>query len=164
MALTTFDQDMLVAAPYEVVQAYLAKLMTNIAEMHPFVIWTRHVQTTTAEDGTNVDHYLVRDHMKLGPFPIAFTYKVDMNVTATGQLVSNAYQSPGIHLYNHTWCEREESGTRVREHIDITAPRLLMRTTYEGAASAHKELFTNLKAKIEQNQGSTRPLEKTETE
>ena len=152
MALTTFDQDILVTAPYEQVQGYLEKLMTNISEMHPFVIWTRHVQTTTAADGTKVDHYLVRDRMKLGPLPIEFTYKVDMNVTATGQLVSNAYQSPGIHLYNHTWCEREENGTRLREHIDITAPRLLMKTTYEGAANAHKELFANLKAKIEQEQ------------
>lgn len=152
MALTTFDQSILIAAPYEVVQEHLATLMTSVAEMHPFVVWTRHTQTTTAPDGTKVDHYLVRDRMKLGPITIAFTYKVDMNVSTTRQLHSNAYQSPGIHLYNHTWCEPEEDGTRVREHIDITAPRLLMKTTYEGAVTAHKEMFANLKAKIEQEQ------------
>ena len=162
MAQATLEQDIFVAAPYETVQEHLQKLMTNIAEMHPFVVWTRHVQTTTAADGTKIDHYLVRDRMKLGPFPIAFTYKVDMNVTVDGQLVSNAYQSPGIHLYNHTWCEREENGTRVREHIDITAPRLLMQTTVAGAENAHKELFANLKAKIEQQPEPASSIDQTD--
>lgn len=149
MAHTTFEQDMLIAAPYEAVREHLVNLMTKIAEIHPFVIWTRHVRTTSAPDGTKIDHYLVHDRMKLGPFNIAFTYKVDMNITATGQFVSNAYQAPGIHLYNQTWCEPTEAGTRVYEHIDITAPRWLMKTTREGAANAHKEMFANFKAKIE---------------
>ena len=150
MAHTTFDQDILIAAPYGTVQEYLAKLMTNITEMHPFVVWTRHLETITAPDGAKIDYYLVHDRMKLGPFPVAFTYKVDMSVTTTGQLVSNAYQSPGIHLYNQTWCESENSGTRVRERIEITAPGWLMKTTYQGAVTAHKEMFAQLKEKIEQ--------------
>jgi len=150
MAQTLFEQNILIAAPQAVVQEHLAKLMTDVAEMHPFVVWTRHVQTTDAPDGTKIDHYLVHDRMKLGPFNLAFTYKVDMNVTATGQLVSNAYQSPGIHLYNQTWCEPADAETRVSERIEITAPRWLMKTTYDGAAKAHKEMFANLKTKIEQ--------------
>lgn len=150
MARTTFEQNIFIAAPYAMVQAQLTRLMTDVTEMHPFVVWTRHVRTATAPDGTKVEHYLVHDRMKLGPLPIAFTYKVDMNVSATGRLVSNAYQSPGIHLYNQTWCEPEENGTHVFEHIDITAPGWLMKTTYEGAATSHKEMFANLKAKIEQ--------------
>ncbi len=152
MAQTLFEQNILIAAPQAIVQEHLAKLMTDVTEMHPFVVWTRHVQTTDAPDGTKIDHYLVHDRMKLGPFNLAFTYKVDMNVTATGQLVSNAYQSPGIHLSNHTWCEPEDAGTRICERIEITAPRWLMKTTYDGAAKAHKEMFANLKARIEQAQ------------
>lgn len=150
MAHTTFDQDIFIAASPEVVRRQLAQLMTNVAEMHPFVVWARHTRSTTAPDGTAVQYYLVRDRMKLGPFTIAFTYKVDMNVTITGGLLSNAYQAPGIHLYNHTWCEPEGPGTRVREHIEITAPRLLLKTTYNGAATAHYELFSKLKERIEQ--------------
>jgi len=151
MAHTTFEQDMLIAAPCEVVQAHLTHLMTNITEMHPFVVWTRHVKTASAPDGTNIEYYLVHDRMKLGLFTLAFTYKVDMNVSATGRLVSNAYQSPGIHLYNQTWCVASEDGTRVYEHIDITAPRLLLKTTCAGAATAHKEMFARLKTSIEQS-------------
>jgi hypothetical protein len=78
MAQTIFDQDIFIAAPIEVVRARVTKLMTSIEEIHPFVIATRHVKTTIAPDGSAIEHYLVRDRMKLGPFPIAFTYRVDM--------------------------------------------------------------------------------------
>jgi hypothetical protein len=156
MAHTTFEQDIFIAAAPATVRARLERLMTNTEELHPFVLWTRHVETTTAPDGARVDHYLVRDRMKMGPFTIRFTYKVDMTVTATGELVSNAYQSPGIHLYNHTWCEPERNGTRVREHIDITAPRSLLKTTYKGAATAHLEMFQKLRAELEKEQASAR--------
>ena len=154
MAHTTFDQDIFVVASPAVVQEHLTQLMTNISGMQPFVIWSRHVQTTTTADGERVDHYRVREHVKLGLVVLPITVKVDMCVTTTGRLVSNAYQSPGIHLYNHTWCEPEGIGTRVCEHIEITAPRLLLKTTYQGAASAHKEMFARIKARIEQGRVS----------
>src|SRR5579875_1780302 len=64
-----------------------------------------------------------------------------MTASAEGKLVSHAYQSPGIHLFNTTWCEPTANGTLIREHIDITAPCLLMKTTYKGAATAHKEML-----------------------
>jgi len=150
MARTTFEQDMFISAPCERVRTHVATLMTRIEELHPFVIAAQHVKTTTAPDGSAIEHYRVRDRMKLGPFSITFTYRVEMSVSAEGRLVSNAYQSPGIHLFNTTWCEPEGQGTRVREHIEITAPRLLMNITYNGAASAHQELFKKLKARIEQ--------------
>jgi hypothetical protein len=150
MAHTTFDQDMFIAASLAVVQEQLVQLMTNISGLQPFVVWSRHVQTTTTADGESVDHYRVREHVKLGLFVFPITVKVDTCVTTSKRLVSNAYQSPGIHLYNHTWCEPESAGTRVYEHIEITAPRLLLKTTYEGAAFAHKEMFSRLKERIEQ--------------
>ncbi|MGZ3636634.1 MAG: SRPBCC family protein [Ktedonobacterales bacterium] len=149
MAHTTFDQAIYIAAAPAVVQEHLTHLMTNISGLQPFVIWSRHVQTITTADGERVDHYRVREHVKLGSAVLPITVKVDMCVTATGRLVSNAYQSPGIHLYNHTWCEPEGEGTRVCEHIEITAPRLLLKTTYNGAAAAHQEMFARLKAHIE---------------
>ncbi|HVU70706.1 MAG TPA: SRPBCC family protein [Ktedonobacteraceae bacterium] len=158
MAHTTFEQSIVIAAPREAVRDELAHLMTNVSELHPFVIWTRLVKTETAPDGSTIEYYQVRDRMKLGPFTIAFTYKVDMNVTPGGQLISNAYQSPGIHLFNQTSFAETANGTLVSEHIDITAPALLLKTTYEGAAVSHKEMFARLKEKIEakhQGEGKT---------
>jgi hypothetical protein len=147
--MTTFEQDIFIAASPEVVREELAHLMTNVAELHPLVVWARLVRTETAPDGSKIAYYQVRDRMKLGPFTIAFTYKVDMNVTPTGQLRSNTYQSPGIHLYNQTSFESENAGTRVRERIAITAPGWLMKTTYNGAAVSHREMFARLKEKLE---------------
>ncbi|HLI69861.1 MAG TPA: SRPBCC family protein [Ktedonobacteraceae bacterium] len=152
MARTTFDQDIFVAASPTIVRERLIKLMTDVTELHPFVIWTRHIRTTAAADGAPVEHYLVRDRMKLGPFTLAFTYRVEMTASAEGKLVSHAYQSPGIHLFNTTWCEPTANGTLIREHIDITAPCLLMKTTYKGAATAHKEMLARLKEAAEQAQ------------
>lgn len=149
MAHTTFEQSIVIAAPHEAVRDELAHLMTNVSELHPFVIWTRLVKTEIAPDGSTIEYYQVRDRMKLGPFTIAFTYKVDMNVTPGGQLISNAYQSPGIHLSNQTSFAETDNGTLVSEHIDITAPAWLLKTTYEGAAVSHKEMFARLKEKIE---------------
>ena len=152
MAHTTFDQVIPVTAPFEMVRERLAGLMTNIEELHPLVIWTRHIATTSAPDGTKTDYYRVHDRMKLGPFPVAFTYKVDMTVTLDGRLLFHAYQSPGIHLAATTWCEPAEEGTLIREYVEITAPRPLLKTTYQGALSAHKELFAKLKEQIERIQ------------
>ncbi len=154
MAHTTFEQSILIAAPQAAVRNELAHLMTNVSELHPFVVWTRLVKTETAPDGSKIEYYQVRDRMKLGPFTIAFTYRVDMNVTPGGQLISNAYQSPGIHLYNQTSFQETDGGTLVSEHIDITAPGWLLKTTYDGAAVSHKEMFAKLKEKIEQAQTS----------
>jgi len=149
MAQTTFDQQMFIAAAPAVVQAQLAQLMTNIVGTQPFVVWSRLIGTTTNADGEQVDQYRVREHVELGPITLPITVAVDMRVTSGGRLISDAYQFPGIHLYNETWCEPEGTGAQVYEHIVITAPRLLLKTTYNGAAVAHKEMFARLKAQIE---------------
>ncbi len=150
MAHTVLEQDIAIAASPEIVRAQLAQLMSNLKDLHPFVIAVQSVKTTTGSDGRPVQHYRVRDRIKLGPRIIEFTYRVDITVSAQGTLVSNAYQVPGIHLYNMTWCEAEGSGTRVRERIEITAPRLLMKITSQGAITAHKEMLQRLKERAEQ--------------
>ncbi len=152
MAHATFDQDIFIAASPAIVRERLTRLMTDVAELHPFVMWTRHIRTTTNPGGAPVEHYLVHDRMKLGPFAIAFTYRVDITISAEGKIVSHAHQSPGIHLANTTWCEPARNGALIREHIDITAPRWLMKTTYNGAATAHKEMFARFKEAAERAQ------------
>ena len=150
MAHIVLEQNMTIAASPEVVRAQLARLMSNLKDLHPFVIAVEPVKTTTGSDGRPIQHYRVRDRVKLGPKIIEFTYRVDVTVSAQDTLVSNAYQVPGIHLYNMMWCEAEGSGTRVRERIEITAPRLLMKITSQGAINAHKEMLQRLKERAEQ--------------
>lgn len=56
--------------------------------------------------------------------------------------------------HNHIRCEPEGSGTRLYEHIEITSPRLLLKTTYCGGALSHKEMFVRVNAHIEQERVS----------
>ncbi len=150
MAHTVLEQDIFIAASPEIVREQLTHLMTNLKDLHPFVIAVQPVKTTTASDGRPVQHYRVRDRIKLGPRIIEFTYRANITISVQGTLVSNAYQVPGIHLYNITWAEAEGEGTRLRERIEITAPRLLMKITAQGAATAHHEMLAKLKEHAEQ--------------
>ena len=80
-----------------------------------------------------------------------------MMVSTDGKLISHAYQSPGIHLVNMTWCEEEGQGSHIYEHIDITAPKLLLKIVYQGAAVAHRQMFTRLKQLAEQEAAEHTP-------
>lgn len=151
MAHALFEQDIFIAASPTIVRDLLAKL-NNLAEMHPFIVKTQLVKTETAPDGTKVEYYRIRDRMKLGPFTVQFTYRANTSINVAGEFVSDAYQSPGIHLHNITTCYPEGDGARVKEHIEITAPRLLMNITYNGAQTSHKEMLENLKKTAETTQ------------
>lgn len=154
MAHAILEQGIFIAASPTIVRDLLAKL-NNLAEMHPFIIKTQLIKTEIAPDGTQVEYYRVRDRMKLGPFTIQFTYRANTSINAIGDFVSDAYQSPGIHLHNITTCQPEGNGSRVKERIEITAPRLLMNVTYNGAQSSHKEMLENLKRTAEATQKGT---------
>lgn len=87
--------------------------------------------------------------MKQGPLTIQFTYRVDMHMGVTGEIISDAYQFPGIHLHNITSCQTENQGTRLQERVTITAPRLLIKTVDQQGQQAHREMFQNLKKLLE---------------
>jgi hypothetical protein len=70
-----------------------------------------------------------------GPITIDENRFVQYSSFKAGKLNISTERSPP---YNQTSFEPENSGTRVREYIKIAAPALLMKTTYNGAAVAHK--------------------------
>lgn len=148
MAFATFVQDISITAAPEIVRGLLAE-MNNRSEMHPLIVQIQHINTTTAPDGTQVEAYRIRDRMKLGIFTIRFTYRANMSVNADGDIVSDAYQWPGVHLHTIITYRAEGSGSHIREHIEITAPRLLMKTTYDAAVSSHQKMMANLKKSAE---------------
>ena len=107
------------------------------------------VKTTARPDGVKIDHYLISDRMKLGPFTTQFTYRVEMSNRPTGEIISDAYQKPGIHLHNTTLCLSEGNGTRVRERVEISAPGLLIQTVHKEGLAAHQQMFATLKEVLE---------------
>lgn len=148
MAHTSFKQDIFIATSSEKVTDFLVGL-NNHSQIHPLIVKVEQTASSTAEDGTEIKHYKIRDRMKQGPFTIAFTYDVTIGINTQGEIVSDAYQKPGIHLHNITRCLPEGNGTRVTEYVEITAPRLLIQTVFKQGLASHKEMFANLKKVLE---------------
>ncbi|HEX4203692.1 MAG TPA: SRPBCC family protein [Ktedonobacteraceae bacterium] len=144
MSQASFEQDICIDAAPEKVSAFLSTL-DNHTQIHPLIIGIQHTQTSTAPDGTAINHYTVRDRMKQGPFLMTFSYRVEMSINVQGVIVYDAHQFPRIYLHNTMQCLPEGSGTRLKERVEITAPGLLMKTVYTQALSSHKEMFEKLK-------------------
>lgn len=151
MAHATFELDTFIEVSPAVVRDFLTTLHNQI-KIHPLIVKIQQENSTTRQDGVSVDHYRIRDRMKLGPFTIQFTYRVEMSITATGEIISDAYQAPRIHLHNTTWCLAERNGTRLRERVEIKAPGLLIQTVYQQGKQAHEKSFENLKRLLEKGQ------------
>lgn len=148
MAQSSFEHDIFIQASLEKVKAFLSTL-DNQAQIHPLIVDIRHTHVSTTPDGTTINHYVIRDRMKQGPFLLTFSYRVEMSIDAQGTIVYDAYQSPGIHLHNTTQCLPEGNGTRVKERVEITSLGLLAKTVYTQALASHKEMFSNLKSVLE---------------
>ena len=58
--------------------------------------------------------------------PIAYALAADQPERIDRLVVSEAFQSPGVHLKNTMRCAAEGEGTRVHEHVVVEAPRLLL--------------------------------------
>ena len=141
MAQSSFEQDIFIQASPTKVEAFLSTL-DNHTQIHPLIVNIRHTHTSTAPDGTTINHYVIRDRMKQGPFMMTFSYRVEMSINAEGTIVYDAHQSPGIYLHNTTQCLLEGSGTRIKERVEITSPGLLAKTVYTQALDSHKEMFS----------------------
>ena len=148
MANTAFEQDIFIAVQPEVVRDFLSTLH-NHPKIHPLIIDVRHTNTTTAPDGTQVNHYLIRDQLRQGPFTYKITYRVTMNVNDAGAIISDAYQFPRIYLHNETHFLPQGNGTRVKERVEIRAPRLLIGIVYQQAILSHRKMLENLKSVLE---------------
>lgn len=144
MAQTSFEHNIFILTHPEKVQAFLRTLDKH-KQIHPLIVDIRHTNTHTTSEGATIRHYIIKDRMKLGPLLLTFSYRVQMSVNAQGLIVSDAYQFPAIFLHNTMCCLPEGSGTRLKEHVEITAPRLLVKTVYKQALSSHKQMFENLK-------------------
>lgn len=150
MAQASFEQDIFIQTSPEKVRTFLS-VLDNHPQIHPLMVQIRHTQTRTASDGTVINQYVIQDRMKQGPFLMTFSYRVEININAQGEIIYDAHQFPGIYLHNTTQCLAEDSGTRVKERVEITSPGLLINTVSTQALASHKEMFKNLKNVLEED-------------
>lgn len=141
MRHTAFEVSVVVPAEPDEVRDFLADLR-RCARIHPLIVRVDRL----GERMPGVHRYRIRDRMRLGPMTIAFSYLVETTRTAEGDIVSDAYQFPRIHLHNVTSFTPVEGGTLVHEQVTITAPRFLVNTVRREGSRAHRVMLDNLAA------------------
>ena len=136
-----------VPAPPDEVRDFYVDL-DNIKVVHPLIVSVVALSRTETPDGY-LQSYRVIDRIPLGPFSIRITYWARLHVPAFGDVMTEADQSPGVHLRGTVSFEPAGSGTRVTERIRITAPRPLAAVTIREAVKAHIAMLAGIRSHFE---------------
>jgi Polyketide cyclase / dehydrase and lipid transport len=120
----------------------------NIKVVHPLIVSVEALSRTETPDGYR-QSYRVIDRIPLGPFAIRITYRARLHVPAVGDVMTEADQSPGVHLRGTVSFSPVGSGTRVTEQIRITAPRILAALTTREAVKAHIAMLSGIRRHFE---------------
>ncbi|MGZ4562877.1 MAG: SRPBCC family protein [Mycobacterium sp.] len=134
------------ASPGEVRDFYVD--LDNIKLVHPLIVSVETLSRSETPDGS-VHSYRVRDRIPLGPFTINITYRARLQLPAAGDVLTEADQSPGVHLRGTVSFEPIVAGTRVTERIRIAAPRLLATMTTREAVKAHIAMLAGIRRHFE---------------
>jgi|SRR5579883_599630 hypothetical protein len=157
MAERTYTHTLIIQAPPERILAALARYEVFIEhQLHRNLVGVRFLGERTGDDGIVRRWYRNTEHVRFGPFAFNVSNTATSYFDAQGALIGEAFQSPGVHVKAITTCAPQPDGpdgaTLVEETIQLTAPRLLMRTVYTQAKKAHDEKLLRLKAWLEAEQ------------
>jgi hypothetical protein len=141
----TLTQD--VSAPPGDVRDFYVNL-DNIKLVHPLIVSVDTLSRNQIPNGY-VQSYRVRDQIPLGPFTMKIVYRARLHVPVEGDVMTEADQSPGVHLRGTVSFEPIETGTRVVERIQIAAPRLLAPITTREAVKAHIAMLAGISRHFE---------------
>ena len=136
-----------VPAPPDEVRDFYVDL-ENIKLVHPLIVSVETLCRTETPGGYH-QSYRVVDRIPLGPFTIRTTYRARLHVPATGDVLTEADQSPGVRLRGTVSFEPAGGGTRVSERIRIAAPRLLAPVTIREAVKAHIAMLAGIRRHFE---------------
>ena len=148
-AETELSED--VPAPPEQVRAFYVDL-DNIKLVHPLIVSVETLSRTETSEGY-AQSYRVVDRIPLGPLTIKITYTARLHVPVSGDVLTEADQSPGVRLRGTVSFEPAGGGTRVTERIRFAAPRLLAAMTIREGVKAHIEMLAGIRGHFE-----TRPV------
>ena len=133
-----------IAAPPEAVAAFLGDLV-NYEALHPMLVDVREIPGGT--DGAT--RYLAPHRMRLYGIPIRFTCRVDLRTDGVGDIRSHTLQRPGIEMWSTVTVRPHGDGSRLHERVDITAPKVLMKTVLRDGGSSHAAMWENLQRYFE---------------
>lgn len=136
-----------VPAPPDDVRDFYVDL-DNIKLVHPLIVSVQATSRTETPDGY-LQSYRVVDRIPLGPFTMRITYRARLHVGADGEVMTEADQSPGVHLRGTVSFAPIDGGTRITERIRIAAPRPLAPMTTREAVKAHIEMLAGIRRHFE---------------
>jgi hypothetical protein len=139
-AETLFEE--IPAAPDAVRDFYVD--LDNIKVVHPLVVSVRTISRSEAADGY-VQTYRVRDRIPLGWLAIGISYWARVEVPVHGDVLTEARQFPRVRLRGTVSFEPIESGTRLTERLQISAPRVLAPMTRREAVNAHIAMLSGIR-------------------
>lgn len=122
--------------------------LDNIKLVHPLIVSVETLSRTETPDGYQ-QSYRVVDRIPLGPFTIRTVYHARLRVSARGDVLTEADQSPGVRLRGTVSFDPVDGGTRVTERIRIAAPRPLAGVTVREAVKAHAEMLAGIRSHFE---------------
>ncbi|WP_297595640.1 SRPBCC family protein [Mycobacterium sp.] len=136
-----------VPAPPDAVRGFYVDL-NNIRLVHPLIVSVETLSRSETPQGYQ-QSYRVIDRIPLGPLTIRTAYRARLLVPASGDVLTEADQSPGVRLRGTVSFEPVDGGTRVTERIRIAAPRPLARVTIREAVKAHIKMLAGIRLHFE---------------
>jgi hypothetical protein len=118
--------------------------LNNIKRVHPLVVAVRATDRQQTADGY-LQGYRVQDRIPLGPLHLRISYVARLHVRDAGDVIAEARQFPRVRLDTRVTFEPVDAGTRLTEHIRITAPRPLAKMTVGEAVKAHTAMLAGIR-------------------
>ncbi len=119
--------------------------LDNIKIVHPLVVSVKTIARHDTADGYQ-QTYRVRDRIPLGRLALRVSYWARVEVSGRRDVLTEARQFPGVKLRGRVTFEPTDSGTRLTERLQITAPRLLAAVTQREAVNAHTAMLSGIRS------------------
>jgi hypothetical protein len=140
----TFEHEVFIRAPAARILEFLVD-HTNHPKFHPLIVAVQEVPAPPPA----LRRFLITDRLIWGPFHFKVTYRADVLRAGGGEMLTEAFQSPGTYVTNHSTFTAQADGTRLHETITLRAPDLLFGYAFNQARTSHAELMNGLKKVLE---------------
>jgi hypothetical protein len=142
----TFEHEIYIEAKPKDIVSFLVE-HTNHPRFHPLIVAVKEV---AAPQGI-LRRFMITDQLIWGPLHFKVTYRADVLKATDNEMLTEAFQSPGTYVTNHSTFSAQGTGTLMHETITLKSPDLLFNYAFNQAKSSHGELVEGLKKVIESN-------------
>ncbi|HVN15548.1 MAG TPA: SRPBCC family protein [Anaerolineales bacterium] len=140
----TFENEVFIQAKPDQIIPFLVDHRNHV-RFHPLITAVDEVPPPAGA----LRRFFITDQLIWGPFHFKIKYRADVIRTTENEMLTEAYQSPGTYITNHSTFMAEGNGTRMHETITLKAPNLLFGYAFSQAKSAHGALVQRVKQVIE---------------